>query len=148
MIATRRADLTDIDWLFECCVAFSVFYGSKISLAADEEYARFFLKNLIENHFVLVGFKDNERAGFIAGMVSPHHFNPHIKMLAELLWWVREEHRNSGVGAKLFREFVHYGKANCDWITFTLEENTPIGDAVLLKQGFRLTEKAYLLECE
>jgi RimJ/RimL family protein N-acetyltransferase len=147
MINLRLATTEDTEWLFEQCEAFARFYGSKISLAGDPEYGKFFLNNLIEKHYVLIGEKDGDRAGFIAGMVTSHHFNPHIMQLAELLWWVREEHRNSGVGAKLFKAFVEYGKENCDWITFTLEENTPIGDAVLLKQGFRLTEKAYLMEC-
>lgn len=147
MAETRKALVEDVPWLFEQCGAFAKFYGSKISLAGNPDYGHFFLKNLVENHYVQIGLKDNDRAGFIAGMITPHHFNPNISQMAELLWWVREEFRNSGVGAKLFKEFIEYGKANCDWITFTLEENTPIGDAVLLKQGFRLTEKAYLLEC-
>lgn len=147
MIGTRIALASDVEWLFDQCDAFAKFYGSKISLSGNPDYGKFFLNNLIENHYVLIGEKDGVRAGFIAGMVTPHHFNPDIKQLAELLWWVPEEFRNCGVGARLFKEFIEYGKAHCDWITFTLEENTPIGDAVLLRQGFRLTEKAYLMEC-
>lgn len=147
MIIIRPAFLGDVEWLFEQCEAFAKFYGSKISLAGNPEYGKFFLTNLVENHFVRIAMNDDVRAGFIAGMITPHHFNPNIKQMAELLWWVREEHRGGGAGAKLFKNFVEYGKANCDWITFTLEENTPIGDAVLIKHGFRLTEKAYLMEC-
>lgn len=148
MITTRPAFASDVDWLFEQCEAFAKFYGSKISLAGNPDYGKAFLGGLVEKHFVRIGFKDSERAGFIAGMITPHHFNPDIKMLAELLWWVPEEFRNCGVGARLFKEFTEYGQTNCDWVTFTLEENSPVGDQVLLKRGFRLTEKAYLMECK
>lgn len=148
MVTTRPAFISDVEWLFEQCEAFAKFYGSKISLAGNPEYGKMFLGGLIENHYVQIGLKDGVRAGFIAGMVTPHHFNPNIKQLAELLWWVPEEFRNSGVGAKLFAEFITFGKENCDWITFTLEENSPVGDAVLLKRGFRMTERAYLMECK
>ncbi len=147
MIETRAADISDIDWILGECIAFSKTYQSKFSLAGDEDYGRVFLKNIIENHIVILSVKDGVRTGFIAGMVQQHHFNPNILMLSELLWWVPPEFRLGGSGAKLFLEFVKYGKENCDCITMTLEETTPISDASLAKRGFRLTEKAYLLEC-
>jgi N-acetylglutamate synthase-like GNAT family acetyltransferase len=147
MVTTRRANVNDVRWLFACCEDFARFYGSKISLAGNRDYGLQFLENLVLQHYVLIGLKDNMPAGFIAGMVTPHHFNPAIKQLVELLWWVPEEMRNTGVGMKLFEEFLEYGKAHCDWVTFTLEENSPIKDTFLTKRGFRMTEKAYLMEC-
>lgn len=148
MISTRPAFIGDVDWLFEQCDAFAKFYGSKISLAGNPTYGKFFLQSLIDNHYIQIGMLDNTRAGFIAGLVTPHHFNPDIKQLSEILWWVPEEFRSCGVGAKLFKEFVEFGRENCDWITFTMEANTPIDDSILTKTGFRLTEKAYLMECK
>lgn len=147
MIITRRANISDLEWLLGECIAFSKTYQSKFSLAGDESYARGFLQNLIANHLVILSVKDGVRTGFIAGMVQQHHFNPSILMLSELLWWVSPEFRFGGSGAKLFLEFVNYGKEHCDCITMTLEETTPISDASLAKRGFRLTEKAYLMEC-
>lgn len=148
MITIRRATKLDVDWLFACCVDFANFYGSKISLAGNPTYGKQFLTTLVEQHLVYVGLKDGAPAGFIAGFVTPHHFNPDIRQLAELLWWVPEQYRNSGVGMKLFEAFMEYGKANCDWITFTLEHNSPINDTFLVKRGFAMTEKAYLMECK
>lgn len=148
MLTIRRAFDGDVDWLFQECEAFAKFYGSKISLAGNPDYGKMFLKNLVNNHFVRIGMKDNVRAGFMAGMITPHHFNPNIKQLIELLWWVPEAYRCTGVGMMLFDEFMDFGKANANWITFTLEEISPIKDTFLLKRGFRLTEKAYLMECE
>lgn len=148
MFGFRRGMKHDVDWLFHQCVDFANFYGSKISLAGNPEYGKQFLANLIENHYVLCAFKDSTPAGFIAGMITPHHFNPRILQMTELLWWVPMQYRNTGIGMRLFEEFLEYGKENCDWVTFTLEHNSPIKDTFLLKRGFKLTEKAYLMECE
>jgi hypothetical protein len=148
MLSTRRAKALDVEWLFACCEDFAKFYGSKISLAGNPEYGRIFLKDMIDRHYVLIGLKDNEPVGFIAGLITPHHFNPDIRQLAELLWWVPEQFRNTGIGMLLFNEFMEFGKENCDWITFSLEEISPIKDTFLLKRGFRMTERAYLKECE
>lgn len=147
MIKIRRAVQLDVEWIFAECEAFAKFYGSKISLAGNPSYGKKFLADLVENHYVIIGLKDYEPAGFMAGMISGHHFNPDIVQLIEMLWWVPEKYRSTGVGMKLFEEFMAYGKANCDWIAFTLEENSPIKDTFLLKRGFRPTEKAYLMEC-
>ncbi len=148
MITTRIANSYDLEWLFKECVSFSNTYPSKFSFVGNESYAKEFLRNIVENHLVIIALSDGVRAGFIAGMVQPHHFNPDIIMLTELLWWVPVEFRMTGSGGKLFLEFMKYGKENCNCITFTLEETTPITDQALIKRGFKLTEKAYLLECE
>lgn len=147
MITVRDAFYSDIDWIFEQCEAFAKFYGSRISLAANPEYGKKFLESLVDNHFIKVGEIDGRLAGFIAGLVSPHHFNPDIIQLTELLWWVPEQDRGSGVGAELFEEFMIYGETKCNWITFTLEHNSPVKDSFLLKRGFQMTERAYLKEC-
>jgi len=146
MIRVREAYISDTGWLYNKCVDFAKFYETKMNLSANVEYAHKFLKDLIENHLVYIGEKDGMPAGFIAGFITPHHFNPDIRQLSEVLWWVEPEHRNSGVGAALLKEFVEYGTKNCDWIAFTMEEKTPMSDASLLKHGFKLTEKSYLKE--
>lgn len=147
MIELRKAEQTDVEWVFAQCEDFARFYGSKISLAGNPEYGKKFLADLIANHFVMIGLKDGARAGFIAGLVAPHHFNPDIIQMTELLWWVPEAYRNTGVGARLFQSFMDFGREHCNWIAFTLEEKSPVKDAFLLKRGFRVAEKAYVMEC-
>lgn len=148
MISIRNANQSDLEWIFEECVAFSRAYEAKFSLAGNRDYGIKFISNVIDNHLMLIAVKDGERAGFIAGLVTRHHFNPNIKQLAELFWWVPEKFRGSAVGGKLFLEFVAFGKQNCDCITMTVENHTPITDEALAKRGFKLTEKAYLMECK
>ena len=147
MINLRPANDSDVEWLFLMCEDFAAFYQSKISLAGNRDYGILFLQDLVAKHYVRIALKDGHRVGFIAGFVSPHHFNPDIRQLAELLWWVMPEHRNSGAGAALFMDFVKFGETECDWISFTLENNSPVNDNFLIKRGFKATEKAYLKEC-
>lgn len=144
----RRATKDDLDWMLQECMDFAKEYESKHNLCGNLAYAVTFLDNLIKTHLVYISEVDGVRSGFIAGMVAPHHFNPDINMLSELLWWVKKEFRGGLSGSALLDEFVKYGKENCDWITFTIEKKTPISDEPLLKRGFVMTEKAYLMECE
>lgn len=143
----RLATVDDVEWMFECCKEFAAFYGSKISLAAKPEYGKQFLTEIVEKHFVRIGTRDGVRAGFIAGLVAPHHFNPDIIQLTELLWWVPPMYRHTGIGMQLFDSFMVFGEDHCDWVTFTLEDNSPIKDTFLLKRGFRMKERAYIKEC-
>ena len=141
----RRAEMLDIEWILKEAKEFADFYGSKIRLDDDIEHSKNLLFSLISNHLVLV-YDDGEKKGFIAGMITPHHFNPKIKVLCELLWWVGEKHRMSGAGKALLDAFIDFGKSNCDWITFTMEDKTPVKDSALLSRGFHFKEKTFLLE--
>lgn len=148
MVEIRRALHSDLDWLWLQYRAFADFYNSVFDLAQNEDYGRAFLKNLIDNHVVFLSVEEGIRTGFIAGTATQHHFNPSIRQLNELGWWVIEDARGGKSGSRLLEEFIKFGKENCDWISFTMEANSPISDAPLLKRGFRLQEKTYLLECE
>lgn len=145
MIATD-AFVGDVDWLYDECKAFAEFFGTEYNLAANEVYAKTYLQNLVTQHFVKIAFNEGERLGFIAGLVLPHPFNPAIKILQELLWWVPEKHRQTGAGKLLLDSFIQFGKDNVDIIHMALEDVSPIGDEVLLKRGFRFKEKAFIME--
>lgn len=146
-IEIRRAQIQDIDWLIGQLGKFSQFFGSRIPLMGDEEYSRRFISNLIENHFFLVAEDQVAgRLGFISGFVTGHTYNPQIRTLAETFWWVDEEFRGSPAGKMLFDAFVEWGKANVDWILFTLERNSPVPDAFLHKHGFISQERNFLME--
>ena len=136
----------DIPWMLGQLKDFSAFFGSAISLY-DKEAAAHGLENLIETGLVLVAEKkDQEQVGFIIGAMTPHLFNPKVIVLAQLLWWVDPARRKSRAGYLLLREFIDWGKKNADWITFSLEENSPLNEQTLIKIGFRRTERSYLIE--
>lgn len=147
MIQIREARIKDIDWIFEECKSFAKFYGTKADLAGDMNYGMSYLFDLVTLHFVRIAEDEQgQRLGFIAGLITPHHFNPKLTLMTELLWWVPEHFRNTGAGKKLFDAFTEYGKMNADLVTFTLEDNSPVKDEFLLKRGFRFKERTFILE--
>lgn len=126
---------------------FAEFFGTKRSLLGSADSAWSGLTALIQNHLFIIAERDGVGpVGFISGMLSPHIFNPEITVLAETFWWVAEEHRGSRAGFMLFQEFKKFGAENADWVLFTLEEKSPVSDEFLLKNGFRLQERSFLME--
>lgn len=146
MIRTRQAIKEDSLWIMEQLYYFAEFYDTKKKLFGQKSYALKYIESVIENHFVLVAENDDERTGFIAGLVMSHPFNPEIKMLQELWWWVAERFRGGRSGLKLFKDFSEFGQKYCDWTVFTLEEDSPVKDKILVKNGFKQKEVSYLRE--
>lgn len=126
---------------------FSKFVGTRLPMFSEEGIVHDRLFKMINEHLVLIA-TDDERGpmGFIAGYVTPHIMNPGITTLCEVLYWVSEKHRRTRAGLLLMDGFVKWGRENCDWICFGLESNSPVNDATLLKRGFRLKERNFLLE--
>jgi len=147
----RGAEQQDLDWLIGQLKEFSRFFGSHHVLFPhdDEAYARNGLSGMMEKHLVLVAEREDKTPiGFVAGIVTPHLFNPKLRVLCETFWWVIPEARMSLAASKLLDAFTKWGQEHADWIIFSLEERTPVRDRGLLRRGFRLQERSYLMEVE
>ena len=146
-IVIRRANENDLDWLLSELKAFADFFGTgKILFPSKLTDAEALLKTWIAGQLMFMAERDGERLGFIAGMIHQHVFNPEIRCLTEMFWWVPEKHRGTRAGLMLINEFAKWGKDNVDWVLFTLEDNSPVNEKSLTKRGFKLKEKQYLLE--
>jgi hypothetical protein len=145
-ITVQQASTNDLAWSLEQLKKFSDFFTSNKKLFPDQVYAETFITNLINNHVFLIAKRGEECLGLIAGQFFSHPFNPSIRVLAELFWWVDEVHRKGFAGAKLLKSFIEIGKANVDWITFGLEHNSPVSEDSILRRGFKLQERNYLME--
>lgn len=146
-ITVRRAAPSDLGWLVGQLEEFSRFFGTKRSLYPDYAHAEQVMKVHMEKHLLLVADKEGTGpVGFIAGLISPHIYNPEINVLTETFWWVSPEHRGSRAGLMLLNEFVSIGKEVADWVHFSLEHHSPVNESCLTRRGFKLQERAYLLE--
>jgi hypothetical protein len=146
LIEVRRAEAGDIDWLLIQLREFSRFFGTRLPLFGDEAFVRAGLEVLIRDHFVAVAFRGFEQVGFISGIFTPHMYNPAIKVLCETFFWVDPVHRGGSAGARLLAEFMAFGKSEADWVLFTLEHHSPMREETLLRRGFHLHERHYLME--
>lgn len=148
----REARYEDIPWLLEQLRAFDRFFRAKRSLVpADPEVATGFISALIDQAKAMNGVFDiatsaGHYVGFVAGVLAPHPFNAEIIVLGELFWWVDPQYRGSSAGARLLQRFEEFGRERADWVTMTLEANSPVDPSSLTRRGYRPFETNYLLE--
>ncbi len=148
-VTVRAACLDDIPWMTAELREFSKFYGTKSPLmGADEEYVRAGLYTMVTHHVVQVAHHESgELMGFIAGTLTPHVFNPDLSILCENFWWVATKYRKSRAGLLLLEAFIAAGKNYADMTTFSLVEGrSPVNEKSLMKRGFHLHERNYLME--
>lgn len=148
MIWIRPADRDDIPWLLEQLRAFSTFYGTTIPLFPDDpaSAASILEAQLSGVNPFFVAVVRGDRAGFISGALITHPYNPKLRLLQELFWWVDPAFRGTSVGARLLAAFEAYGRAHADWILMTVEAKSPIDPRSLERRGYRLHESTYLME--
>lgn len=145
MITVRRATADDVPWLLEQLAAFDQFFGSTRSLFPDIDTARAIVSDLVTTQpFFVAG--DSDLVGFIAGYLTPHPYNPTIRVLTESFWWVDQEFRGSRAGLALLNALIAFGREHADWIVMTLEHESPVNPETLTRRGFRLKETSYLME--
>ncbi len=132
--------------MIEQLLEFSAEYPAHRALMGDEAYVRESFKNLIDNHFFKVAEDEKGRAGFIVGLVTPHFFNPNLKVLTEILWWVSKARRMSRAAAMLLKEFTEWGLKNVDWIVMGMESISPLNPRTLRRRGYQLKEHNYIME--
>ena len=144
----RRATELDLDFLVEELHEFTKFYDSRIFEGCVlTVYATDLLRNIIANHVILVCEKDGVKLGLIAGMIHGHLFNPKFKILSELFWWVKVEHRQSRAGLMLLNAYTEIGK-EFDWCIMSVEDKSPINPDSLIKRGYKAKESSFILEKE
>lgn len=143
----RKPTPDDLPAICKHLKAFSDYYSCRRhSLYLDDEYTSQFVMQLTQNHFFRVSEFSGVITGLVAGVIADHYFNPTLKTMNEIFWWVPSCYSHTWAGYLLAKEFIDYGKANCDLVYFTYEEKTGVSDKILLKNGFEKKENVYVLE--
>jgi RimJ/RimL family protein N-acetyltransferase len=148
-VSVRVAMPADVPWLMEQLRAFDRFFGAARPLYPGDEQARRFLDHAVGDwgaFLFLVAEHDRAPVGFIAGAFHQHLFNPRIRQLTELFWWVAVEYRGTTAGARLLQRYVELGRSRADWIVMSLEAKSPVNPRALERLGFQPYETSYLLE--
>lgn len=142
----RKATPLDLDWLVSELKEFSQSYPTRYRLFGDEDYVRRLCLTVIVEHVFFIAEKDGKKTGFIAGWLAPHPFNPQVRCLDELAWWVKPEFRKTNAASLLIDAYTDFGKENADWVTFGLHCDTPIKPSSIIRKGYNFHERAFLLE--
>jgi hypothetical protein len=143
----RKAETQDIFWLLPKLLSISHFYNTKKSLFGGGLQSKQMLELMIDTQVFLIAFNELEGpVGFIGGHFFEHPFNPKIRVLAETFWWIDDTKPNSDAGALLLDAFTLLGKQKADWITFTIDNHSPMNEKSLFKHGYNLHERNFLME--
>lgn len=148
MIQIRPANEGDLDWLVGELRDFDTFYKTKKRLFGDESIVRAKLREAIHYHVCLIAEKSEDftPTGFILGLLRPHFYNPDIRLLSELFWWVVPRYRHTISASLLMDEFIAIGKAEADWITLNMSPWTRIKKRSLQQRGFEVSDQVFLME--
>jgi hypothetical protein len=88
--------------------------------------------------------KDGEPVGVLGAFLTSNLFNPDIKVLGEVFWYVLPEYRNTRAGILLFKLFDATAKEIADEATLSiLIASSEINVDSLEKRGFKLNEFAF-----
>lgn len=86
---------------------------------------------------------DGVPVGALGGIVSGNPFNPDIKTLTEVFWYVLPEHRNSRVGLMLLNEYMNKAEQVADESTLSLLSTSKVNNASYEKRGYMYTEQTF-----
>lgn len=153
MIEIFTAHAEDVEWLVGELREFDRFYQTKKRLFGDEKVVREKMLEIVNSHVCFIAEKTEEdgnskRIGFIAGILRPHFYNPDLRVLSQLFWWVLPTERKTLAASMLMDAFILIGKQHADWITFNMSPWTPVKERSFLRKGFSVSDRVYLLEIE
>jgi hypothetical protein len=148
----RKATFQDIPWISGQLKDFAkVLPEAQAVKIPSDEYISATLAEMIRNHVVLVATNEKDTpAGMIAGVINNNMMNPGVTYLTEMMWWVVPGFRREGVGKLLLKAFIACGRANesVEYITVSLEKNSPVRDNILIAEGLRHAESTFVMEAK
>jgi N-acetylglutamate synthase-like GNAT family acetyltransferase len=113
----------------------------------NEEYINKLFHHIILGGGVALIAEDKNTAGMIIGVKDQNIWDPNLKVLRELVYWVEPQYRGSSAGYKLLlqynklaKELVNENKINM--YTMTKMVNSP--DLDFTKFGYKKTEEVWV----
>ena len=124
-------------------------YAQSVEAANDIEHLGKLVFTVMNNGYIWIAYIDDKPAGLLMAVKEKNLWAPQHSELRELVWFVKEEHRKTSIGGRLFKTFCDMGDAllkdgKIDGYFTT--RMTTTDDIDLERRGFRLTEKTYLKE--
>lgn len=124
-------------------------YSQSQEAANDIEHLGKLVFTVMNNGYIWISYIDDKPAGLLMAIKEKNLWAPQHCELRELVWFVKEEHRKTTIGGRLFKTFCDMGdtllkQSKIDGYFTTRMTTTE--DIDLERRGFRLTEKTYLKE--
>lgn len=143
--SVRVADYNDLPWILDDAGVRMI----QEEVKQPELYNRATMTNIviaaIEQETVFIGTADDKPVGVIGGIIVPHYLNADKTTLAEIMWYVYPEYRETRVGIFMLKKYSERAK-DFDYATFSLLADSPIADRTLERYGFMPKERSFLME--
>ncbi len=147
----RLAEDKDTDQLVKLMLAFAS-ESSVAGYGPDEfniPHLKTVLKAVRDNGRVWVAERDQQIVGYLMCLVEMDIWNPKVKRLRELLWYVDPEYRDTTIGGRLFATYCRYGdqllkSKQIAGYSISLLDSSP--DLELAERGWRAVETHWIKE--
>jgi hypothetical protein len=117
------------------------------TLVTDHGHIRRMMYALLYSGYIWLYYSKDVPVGLLIAVKEANTWIPEKKSLRELVWYVREEYRNTVGAGRLFVEFCNTGDdllSKGEIQGYFTTRMTTTTDYDLERRGFRLTEKLYL----
>lgn len=101
---------------------------------------------IIQEKTATICKKNGEPVGILASLLVPNTYNPEIKTLAELFWYVIPEARKGRAGALLLEAHINMAKNIADEATLSTLGSSEVNPKTLTRKGFIHEENAYRIK--
>lgn len=134
----------DFDWCVQVAAVRMIKEELRRPELVDIPTLYLLVNKMYEDKTAIIVKVEGEYAGGIGGYLHPNILNPDIATLAEMIWYVLPEYRNSRVGALLIKAYDEMAKNSpAHEATLSLLNASPVNYASLEKRGFNVEEQAF-----
>ena len=146
----RKINRFDYEQVMDMMIDFAVKTGVKdlCQEIYDREHAGKILLHCERSGISLVAEVDGQVVGMLLSVADRDLWIPKVVRLRELAWWVKEEYRNTTIGARLFQRYTQGAEelleqGRITGYTISKMYNSP--DFDYERRGFRYVESTYMI---
>lgn len=143
-ITIEQLSLKDIDWFVDVVVKSMVIDELKRPELFDRPTLYNLVKQSIDCGGSFIARNGDVKVGGLGSVLVHHIFNPKIKVLVELAWYVSPEHRRGRAGLMLLKAFNKRAEECADESTLSLLASSQVNHSSLSKLGYSANEVGFL----
>lgn len=142
-ITVEKLQIKDLEWFVEVAATRMLLEELKRPELLNEDHIYRVSHYGMTSGTCLVAKIDNTPIGAIGAILAPNMFNPDIKTLVEIFWYVLPEYRKGRAGAMLLMAFEDLGGEVADESTLSLLGTSEIASSSLERRGWYAGEVAF-----
>jgi predicted N-acetyltransferase YhbS len=147
----RPAELNDREEIWAMLREYREASPLRAHNTVDETNAKSLVEAIIQHNrgLILLSSKDGVITGMIMAIYTFNLWDPNIRYMAELAYWVRPEHRGSSDGYRLLKQYISVGdllmsQKEIQYYTISKMVNSP--DLKYDRFGFEKLEETWICQ--